>query len=316
MILTVLKHIRDLIGETIKKAIRDDIITQGAAIAFYTIFSIAPLFILIVALGNIFLTEEMVTTEVQGYLTDFLDPSTLESLALFLEDRTNTGGGFITSVIALITVVFGATTVISQLKVTLNRIWNVSGIKIHSVWNFLLNRLLSFGMIILFSLLLISSLLAEAAVAVAAAFFVGLLPDFEISIYRFLARFGTLGFSILFFMLIFKILPDVHARWKDIFVGSVVTTILFMIGKLLITYYFTATGIETAYRAAGSLVIFVVWVYYNIQTILLGAVFTQVYTEKYGGRILPYRFVSLANLQEPKPIKIPEKHDKEELNKG
>jgi membrane protein len=314
MIRIFFKHIGDLIGETIQKAIRDDIITQGAAIAFYTIFSIAPLFILIVALGNIFLSEETVVAEVQGYLTDFLDPSTLDSLASFFEDRTNTGGSFITTVIALITVVFGATTVISQLKVSLNRIWNVSDIKIHSVWNFLLNRLLSFGMIILFSLLLISSLLAEAAVAVIAEFFAGLLPAFELSIFRFAARFGTLGFSISFFMLIFKILPDVNARWKDIFVGSVVTTALFMIGKYLIGFYFTSTGIEATYRAAGSLVIFVVWVYYNIQTILLGAVFTQVYTEKYGGRILPYRFVSLANFRDPETITKPGNPDVKELN--
>lgn len=300
MIRDILNQIGKLIKDTLNKAISDDIITQGAAIAFYTIFSVAPLFILIVALGNIFLSEEVVINEVRGFLGDFLDESTLEALTNFMTERSGEGGTIITSVIALLTVVFGATTVISQLKITLNRIWNVSDVKINSIWNFLLNRLLSFGMIIVFSLLLISSLLAEAAVALVAEFFAGLLPVFELNIYRFAARFGTILFAVVFFTLIFKILPDVHARWKDILVGAVVTTILFLIGKALIGLYFTTTGIEATYRAAGSLVIFIVWVYYNVQTILLGAVFTQVYTEKYGGRILPYRFVSMKNFSSPK----------------
>jgi membrane protein len=295
MIKTVITDIWELTRNTFKKATDDDIITQGAAIAFYTIFSIAPLFVLVVALGSIFLSEEMIRQEVQSYVGDFMDQETINTLTQFLIERTRAGGNLITTVIALATVIFGATTVISQLKTTLNRIWNVNEIKMNSVWNFLLNRLLSFGMIILFSFLLISSLLAEAAVAIVAGFFADLLPEFQINIYRISARFGTVGFAILFFTLIFKILPDVHARWRDVLIGAIVTTALFMLGKYLIGVFFSTTGIEATYRAAGSLVVFIVWVYYNIQTILLGAVFTQVYTEKFGGKILPYKFVSLKN---------------------
>ncbi len=296
MIKTILNDIWDLIKNTVSKAAEDDIITQGAAIAFYTIFSIAPLFILIVALGGIFLSEELITNEIQQLLGDFLEEDTLETLTGFLVERTQGGGNIVTTIIALITVIFGATTVISQLKTTLNRIWNVTEVKMNSIWHFLLNRLLSFGMIILFSLLLISTLIAEAAVAIVAGFFVDILPAYEIDIYRVSARFGTVLFSILFFTLIFKILPDVHARWRDVLIGAVVTTVLFILGKYLIGIFFSTTGIEATYRAAGSLVVFIVWVYYNIQTILLGAVFTQVYTDKFGGRILPYKFVNLKNI--------------------
>jgi len=296
MIKTILNDIWDLIKNTVSKAAEDDIITQGAAIAFYTIFSIAPLFILIVALGGIFLSEELITNEIKQLLGDFLEEDTLETLTGFLVERTQGGGNIVTTVIALITVIFGATTVISQLKTTLNRIWNVTEVKMNSIWHFLLNRLLSFGMIILFSLLLISTLIAEAAVAIVAGFFVDILPAYEIDIYRVSARFGTVLFSILFFTLIFKILPDVHARWRDVLIGAVVTTVLFILGKYLIGIFFSTTGIEATYRAAGSLVVFIVWVYYNIQTILLGAVFTQVYTDKFGGRILPYKFVNLKNI--------------------
>lgn len=311
MIKTVLQDTWDLIRLTFKKAIDDDIITQGAAIAFYTIFSIAPLFILIVSLGGLFLSEELITAQVQEHLGDYLDDDMVDTLNDFLAARTESAGGTLTTIIALGTVIFGATTVISQLKTTLNRIWNVSDIKINSVFHFLINRALSFGMIIIFSMLLISSLVAEAAIAVVAGFFVELIPEIEVEVYRFASRFGTIIFAVLFFTLIFKILPDVHARWKDVLIGALVTTGLFLFGKFLIGYFFSATGIEATYRAAGSLVVFIIWVYYNIQTILLGAVFTQVYTEKFGGRILPYKFVSLKNfaLGTPETEKV-EKEEK------
>ena len=289
----MIQQIKYLIAETIRKAGKDDIITQGAAIAFYTIFSFAPLFILIVALGNFFLSQQAFEAQIQEYLSGFVDPETLDLLTSYMEEKATEGEGLFTTVIALIIVVFGATTVIGQLKLTLNRIWNVTEVRINSIWNFLLNRLLSFGMIILISLLLIISLLAEAAFAVVAEFFTDLIPNMELALFQVSAQLGTIGFSIIFFTLIFRILPDVHAPWKDLLIGSIVTTFLFLIGKYIIGFYFTTTGIEAAYRAAGSLVILIVWVYYNVQTILLGAVFTQVYTKKYGGKIQPYRYVSL-----------------------
>jgi membrane protein len=303
MIKTILNDTWDLIKRTFSKAIDDDIMTQGAAIAFYTIFSIAPLFILIVSLSSIFLNEEMVSQQIQEFFGDFLEEDAISTLTGYLTDRTQSGTGFFTTIIALGTVIFGATTVISQLKITLNRIWNVGEIKINSVWHFLINRLLSFGMIILFSLLLISSLLAELLLGIVAGFFTDILPAFQLGIFRLTSQMGTILFAVIFFTLIFKILPDVHARWKDVFIGSIVTTLLFLLGKYLIGFFFTTTGIEATYRAAGSLVIFIVWVYYNILTILLGAVFTQVYTEKFGGKILPYKFVSLKNftISESKP---------------
>jgi membrane protein len=128
---------------------------------------------------------------------------------------------------------------------------------------------------------------------VVAGFFTELFTDVPLDIYHVVVQMVTIIFAISFFTLVFKILPDVHARWVDVLIGACVTTILFLIGKYLIGLFFSATGIETAYRAAGSLVVFIIWVYYNILTILVGAVFTQVYTQKFGGQILPYKFVSL-----------------------
>ncbi len=292
----VFEDIWDLTLNTFKKSGEDEIFTFGAAIAFYTIFSIAPLLILLVSLGGFFLSEEMIIEQIQHTAGDFLDESTIVTLTDYISERTTNGAGIITTVIALGAIIFGATTVISQLKTALNRIWNVKNVTIHSVWNFVFNRLLSFGMIIIFTLLLILSLLAEVVLGIIGRFFIDFLPDLEIGFFQLINRLGTAGFAVLCFTLIFKILPDVHARWLDVLVGAVVTTLLFLLGKYLIGVYFSATGIDVTYRAAGSLIIFVIWVYYNAITILLGAVFTQVYTEKFGGKILPYKFAILEGL--------------------
>ncbi|MCC5906432.1 MAG: YihY/virulence factor BrkB family protein [Balneolaceae bacterium] len=289
----ILKDIWELLISTFNKAGDDEIFTFGAAIAFYTIFSIAPLLVLVVSLGGLFLSEEIIIDQIQFIAGDFLDDATIHNMSEYFSESAEGGAGIFTTIIAVIAIAFGATTVISQLKIALDRIWNVREVKMKSVWKFLLNRLLSFGMILLISFLLILSLITEAALGVVGSIFMENLPDFEIDFFIYMNQAGTLAFAVLAFTLIFKILPDVHARWIDVVVGACVTTLLFLLGKYLIGFYFSTAGIDATYRAAGSLIIFVIWVYYNVLIILLGAVFTQVYTEKFGGKILPYKFVTL-----------------------
>ncbi len=289
----VLTDVKVVLGKTFTKAIDDDIMTQGAAIAFYTVFSIAPLFILVVSVSSLFMSDEFILTQVDEQLRELAGPEIAESLNQYLQEVNYTPTGVFTTVVAIITVIFGATTVIAQLKNTLNTIWNVEVVRINSIWNFVLTRLLSFGVILLISFLLIASLLAEAIIGIISGFFTQTLPDININILKITTELMTVAFAVAFFTLIFKILPDVNAPWTDILVGAMATTVLFLLGKYLIGLYMTASDINAAYRAAGSLVIFIVWVYYNIQTILLGAVFTQVYTEKFGGEIRPYSFVQM-----------------------
>ncbi|TVR18859.1 MAG: YihY/virulence factor BrkB family protein [Balneolaceae bacterium] len=292
----ILKDIWDLTTATFKKSAEDEIFTFGAAIAFYTIFSIAPLLILVISVGGAFISEAAILKQIQTFAGDFLDDSMIETINTTIAERTTGGAGIFTTIIAIGAIIFGATTVISQLKVALNRIWNVRDIKMNSVWNFIFNRLLSFGMILLFSVLLILSLIAEAVLGIIGRFFYDLLPEIQLDLFMVSSQIGTIAFAVLSFTLIFKILPDVHARWTDVLVGAAVTTVLFLLGKYLIGIYFSATGIAVAYRAAGSLIIFVIFVYYNVLIVLLGAVFTQVYTEKFGGKILPYKFATLDGL--------------------
>lgn len=281
-----------LLLTTVNKAIDDEIFTFSAAIAFYTIFSFAPMLILVLYLGGIFLSEQTIIDQVQFFAGDFLDDTLINNLNQYITQRPSEGGLF-TTILAILVIIFGATTVVGELKIALNRIWNVKEIKINSIWNFLFNRALSFGMIIILGALLIASLVAEAVFSTVGIWIIDFLPDFGLDYYQVATQIGTIIIATIAFTLIFNILPDIHARWKDVVVGAMVTTILFLAGKYLIAYYFSTSGIETAYKAAGSLIIFVIWVYYNILVILIGAVFTQVYTERYGEKILPYRFTAL-----------------------
>lgn len=289
----ILIDIWELIKATFNKSGDDEIFTFGAAIAFYTIFSIAPLLILIVSVGGAFLSEDAIMGQIQSFAGDFLDDSMIETINSTIAERSTGGAGLLTTIIAIGAIIFGATTVISQLKVALNKIWNVRDIKMNSIWNFIFNRLLSFGMILLFSILMIISLIAEAVLGILGSFFSDILPQIQLDLFMFSSQVTTIIFAVVSFTMIFKILPDVHARWTDVLVGATVTTVLFLLGKYLIGIYFSAAGIAAAYRAAGSLIIFVIYVYYNVLIVLLGAVFTQVYTEKFGGKILPYKFVTL-----------------------
>ncbi|WP_234572050.1 YihY/virulence factor BrkB family protein [Rhodohalobacter sp. 614A] len=293
---SLLRDIWELLVNTVNKAVEDEIFTFSAAIAFYTIFSFAPLLILVLALGGIFLSEQTIVEQVHYFAGGFLDETMINNLNQYLVQRNPEESGIVTTVIAIIAIIFGATTVVGELKIALNRIWNVKEIRINSIWNFVFNRLLSFGMIILLSLLLIASLVTEAALGTFGGWLLNYLPNIGLDYYLLATQIGTIIIATIAFTLIFMILPDIHANWKNVAVGGMVTTILFLIGKYLIAYYFSTSGIEAAYKAAGSLIIFVIWVYYNILVVLVGAVFTQVYTEKYGKEILPYRFASLEEI--------------------
>jgi membrane protein len=282
-----------LLKKTGSKSVEDEILMYSAAIAFYTIFSTAPILILLISFSSIFLQEEAVLNELNQFLGAYIDQDTIKLLSDTIFTRVNESTSYLTTGIAIIAILFGATTVIMQLKVALNKIWNVDFISMNSIKNFLYNRLISFGVIMLFSLLLVSSLLAEAFLGIASGYISELIPFINLETLILSTRLGTVVFAMIGFAFIFKILPDVHARWRDVFVGAFATTILFMIGKYFIGFYLSETGIDTTYRAAGSLVIFVIWVYFNIFSVLVGAVFTQVYTEHHGGIIKPYRFVTL-----------------------
>lgn len=206
------KDIWHLIQATAKKAGDDEIFTFGAAIAFYTIFSIAPLLILVLSISGFFMNQGTILEQIQIVAGEFMDESMITALNEFAQNRIEEGAGVLTTIIATFVIIFGATTVISQLKIALNKIWNVREVKINSIYNFMFNRVLSFLMILMFSTLFVTSLIAESVLIVVSDLITDIWPALNLDYLISAAQFGTIGFAVLSFTLIFKILPDVHAR--------------------------------------------------------------------------------------------------------
>lgn len=266
--------------QTITNATKHDVPLHGAAIAFYTIFSIAPFFIIILSLSQFLLSEELVQQKLYELMVEFLGSDMAGSIQKLIETYGSSPTSIFAYVLAIVTILFGATTVIAQLKSSLNAIWEVPARKRHAVYQYLFDRLLSFAVIIITTVLFISVLLIEAATPLIADFFDLVIPNFLEPLLTFGLPLSSFLLALLFFYIIFRILPDVKIPRKDVFMGALVTALLFLAGKYLVGLYLGNSSVQMAYRAAGSFVVFLIWTYYNIQIILFGAEFTHVYSKK------------------------------------
>lgn len=274
--------LRNISKETLKSAGNHNISLHGAAIAFYTIFSIAPLIIIILALAAFLLGEHRTTGFFVHYLDQLLGNELANNLITFTSDAQRQTSGLIASVVAVFLLLFGATRVITQLKDTLNTIWGIANPKISSIKLYFINRALALVMILILTGLFIASLILEGGINFFSGLFLPYIPTVFLPLLKAISSLLSIGMTIIFFTLLFKVLPDVHARWKDIFVGSCATTILFLVGKYAIAFYLGSDSMQAGYKAAGTFVVFLIWIFYNVQIMLLGAEFTQVYTKRFG----------------------------------
>ncbi|MDQ2839456.1 MAG: YihY/virulence factor BrkB family protein [Acidobacteriota bacterium] len=254
----------------------------GAALAYYTLLSIAPLLILIVGICGLVFDKNHAEQQLLTQVRDMVGPSATKSLQAVLNNAHRPGSGIVASVIALVTLLFGASGVFVELRDSLNTIWDAPP-KPSSGWRGLIwQRIVSFGMVLALGFLLLVSLVLSATLAVVTNFFDGFVP-LRAAILGEAANFivPLLAISVLF-ALIFKFVPDVPIRWRDVVIGAIATAVLFQIGKALLALYLATAAVGSTYGAAGSLVAFVVWVYYSAQIFLFGAVFTRVYANTVG----------------------------------
>ncbi|HYW34923.1 MAG TPA: YihY/virulence factor BrkB family protein [Balneolaceae bacterium] len=276
---------KNLLKETFNNIIDDNIALHGAAIAFYTIFSAAPLIFIVVASAKFFLGNQQTQQALTQYLMQLTSKDIAHSLINMAATSNNQHANVLSSIFATILLVFGATTVVSQLKNSLNTIWDITEPNINSVLLYIINRIVSLVIVFVLMILMLCSLLLEAQRRLISSIFHSILPAFLNPILRVSPTILSVIVSVLFFTIIFKLLPDVHARWRDIFVGACVTTALFLGGKFLIGLYLNSSSLQASYKAAGSFIIFLIWIYYNVQTVLIGAEFTETYTRLYGAGI-------------------------------
>lgn len=262
---------------------RDRALAQGAALAYYTLFSMAPLLVLVIAVAGLVLGRAAAQGELVGRIGGLMGADSAKMLETMIAQVSRPASGVIATVASLATMLFGATGIFAQLQTSLNDIFRAGRPARGGVRTFLRQRVAAFGMIVGIGVLLFVSLLLSAAVAALREFVAAHLPLLA----RMLPSLD-LGLSLLvvtmLFALVFKVLPDVRLRWRDVWLGAGVTALLFTIGKSLIGLYLGRAGRTSVYGAAGSLVLVLLWVYYSSQILFLGAEFTEVYSRRWGSR--------------------------------
>ncbi len=253
----------------------------GAALAYYTLLSMAPLSILVVGICSLIFTRKAAEAQILDRVREVAGSSSANTIQMLLQNAHHRNGN-IATVIAFITLLFGASGVFVELRDSLNTIWEAPPPTISGWRSFVAQRLTSFVMVLALCIFLLVSLLLSAGAAVLQKFFSDMVPV-HVSILSQTANalFTLLAFSILF-GLIFKFVPNVPIRWSEVAVGSIFTALLFTGGKALLALYFTTTAVGSTYGAAGSLVALVAWVYYSAQIFFFGAIFTRVYADHFG----------------------------------
>jgi len=253
----------------------------GAALAYYSVFSIGPLMLIAIAVAGLFFGADAVRGQVSAQLAGLLGQSGAEAVEAMLAGASQRQEGIITTIIGIVTLLLGATGVVVQLKDALNSVWDTEMPAGSGVWGFVRSYLVSLAGVLGLGFLLLISLLLTTALAAGASLFAPFLPEAVLQTFSFLIGFAV---SSLLFAMMFKWLPDAEIGWRDVWLGGMVTAVLFEIGKFLIGFYIGKQGLESTFGAASSIVVLLIWVYYSAQIVLFGAEFTYVYATRYGSK--------------------------------
>ncbi len=256
----------------------------GAALAYYTVFSMAPLLVICMAIAGWLFDAQTVQTQISNELG--LGEEGSKALATMVEAAEKHEGGIIATIVGIAALMFGATGVFIQLKDALNTIWEVEPKPGAGIWGFVRDRILSFAMVLTIGFLLLVLLVVSAALHAMQEYLNHLLP-MPGWVAQIIDIVVSIGGVTLLFALIFKYLPDVKIGWRDVWLGALVTAMLFTAGKFLLGLYLGRPAVASAYGAAGALVIILLWAYYSSQILFFGAEFTQVYAKSFGSRIVP-----------------------------
>jgi membrane protein len=281
------KTVWELTKSTIKSWSDDNATRLAAALAYYTLLSLAPLLVLVVAIAGLVFGDDAARGQVGKELGTLVGPEAGEGIQTVLAHaRGPEGGSAWGSILGGGVLLFGASGVFGELQAALNTIWKVEPKPGQGVWGVLKGRFFSFTMVMGVAFLLLVSLVLSAALSAMGAFFSDLLPGGEL-LWQLINNGISLALISVLFALLFKVVPDIEVRWRDVLPGAVCTALLFTIGKYLLGLYLGRAAVASPYGAAGSLIVLVIWVYYAAQILFLGAEFTRVYAEWRGARIRP-----------------------------
>ncbi len=273
------------------KGFSDDKVTKlGGSLAYYTVFSMAPLLVVIISICGIFLGREAVEGHIYQQLAGFLGPDTALQLQEIIKKASIGNKSNISLVIGIITLLVGATSVFAEIQDSINGIWGLKPKPKRGWLKMLQNRFLSFSVIISLGFILLVSLAVTGLVDALNNRLQMAYPDVWVVVFYIFNQLLTFIVVSLIFAVVFKVLPDAKIRWKDVLSGSMVTAILFMLGKFGISFYISQSDVGSTYGAAGSLVVVLLWAYYSSLILYFGAEFTKAYAVKYGEEIHPNHY--------------------------
>jgi membrane protein len=252
--------------------------SMGAALAYYTVFSLAPLLVVTIAVAALVFGQDAAQAAVFEQARTLVGDNGAKAIESILTNARKPREGALASIVGIIALIFGATTVFAEIETNLNRIWKVPAPKHSGLWNFVRTRLLSFGLVLAVGFLLLVSLVVSAGIAMLSGVWSQWFGTWK-TVLHVVNFVVPIAIITILFALIYKFLPNVTIRWRDVWTGALVTSLLFSLGRFLIAQYLGRAGVESSYGAAGAFVVLLVWVYYSAQIFLLGAEFTKVFSQ-------------------------------------
>ena len=308
--LRLIKSLPNLLKLTYQGWKEDKASRLSAALTYYTVFSLAPMLIIAIAVAGLIWQRQAVQDQVLSQIQGLVGQQGREFISSLLDSASKPAQGIFATIVGLITLTFGALGVFNELHNSLNTIWEVPEKQVKGFWGsikqLILSRFLSFTMILGIGFMLLVSLVVSTGISALGNWIGSVLPFHEV-ILQIINLVISVGIVTVLFALIYKVLPDADIAWGDVWVGAFFTAILFSIGKTLIGLYLGSSAVGTTFGAAGSLVLLLLWVYYSAQILFFGAEFTQVYANTMGSRIVPEGQAATA-IHQPEdtpPSKVP-----------
>src|SRR5690606_15110917 len=276
-----LRTVARLMWDTVQAWLDHSASSMGAAVAFYTIFSIAPLLMMLIAIAGMAVGSDAARDAIIGQVDSLVGDSGAQAVRAVLEGASDTGSGVISLAIGAATLFIGATTVFAELQRNIDLIWSATPKIQNGVWLFLKIRLLSFALIVGVGFLLIVSLAVSAGLSALTTLWGPLFEQWE-TLLQVINTVVSLAVITVLFALIYKVLPSVKIDWGDVWLGAAFTAVLFTIGKFAIGLYIGKSALASSYGAAGAFVVLIVWVYYSAQIFFMGTEFTHLYAKRFG----------------------------------
>ncbi|UOG75169.1 YihY/virulence factor BrkB family protein [Hymenobacter tibetensis] len=296
---------------TASEFISNNSFRHAAALSYYTIFSLPPLLIIVITAASSVYGAEAVTGQVYGQMKGLLGADSAKFLQDSIAEFTKQQKSGVAAIIGIGTLIFAATTFFVTLQESINDIWNLKVKPRNGIWQFVRDRLLSFGLILSVALLLLISFVISAVLSVFTGYLQQLLPEVTVVIIRLVDFALSLFITSLLFALIYRFLPDAIIRWRDVGIGAFITALLFLIGKYLIAFYIAESDPGSAFGAAGSAIVLLLWVNYSSLIIFFGAEFTQEFADAFGQKVQPKAHAVRIETRE-----VPEGESNEEIATG